>query len=147
MKTLLIVIATIIGMIVAFYVLLTMGSKKMQAKAREFFDCLIEGNFVKAETLISEKFKKKITQKNPDNDLQDILSEMGIYGIVDVERYLGDYSIGTVIGTLSPMLVRADNLCLQVHLDMRKENNVWLIDGIGVMKEFDLDNLEPETLS
>jgi hypothetical protein len=63
-------------------------------------------------------------------EFEHFLAVREIFDITRVKRYMGDYSIGTSHGTVSPYLIRGDGVFFKVNLQMLKEDKIWRVAAI-----------------
>lgn len=126
MYTLLVVIGSICGFIALFYLVLKLGSRRMNKISNKFLNAIRSNQYLQAYSFMSNEFKKQV----PGQGFKEFLNEREIFDVIKYKRYLGDYSINAVDGTVSPIIIRDDGKFLQINLQMCKENGVWKIYAI-----------------
>lgn len=125
-KILLIVLASIVGFIVLFFVGISLASRKMSRAAMAFLRALQEERYRHAHDMLDTNTMKGLTLP----EFTGLLKEEGIYDIVQVKRYPGDFAIGVNAGSLTPLLAREDGEVIQVTLHLRKTDGRWNISAI-----------------
>lgn len=119
---------TIFFICAGFYVLLRASSYRMRAAATKFITAIIDRRFVEAYEIMHPDFQSKI----PKEHFEIFLAERGVFNIKEIKRHLGDYSIGTQTGHVTPIFFREDNIYFPVDFVFVYTEKAWRIYALDV---------------
>ena len=127
MNTFLVMISSIIGFIILFFVVLRLGSVGLRKAATQFIIALKDQEFDVAYSMLAPDFKALVNRQG----FEDYLTQNEIFDIKEINSYLGDYAIGLKSGTFKPIIVRKDNIYFPLIIDMIKINGKWQVYSLG----------------
>lgn len=120
------VVASIIGFIAAFFLLLYAGSYRMRKAAKAFQSALLARKYSDAYQLLGSDLKGSIQE----HEFETFLAERGIFRIKEFRG--SDFWIGKKQGGYKPYLIREDGIYFQLELLMRREQWTWKVAVIDV---------------
>ena len=126
MSTFLVVVASIIGFITLFFVLLYVGSSGLRKAAHQFTSALKNREFDVAYSILTPDFKALVDRLG----FEEYLIQHQIFDIKEIKN-LGDHEIGLKSGTVKPIIIRKDSVYFPLIIEMVKINGKWLVYSLG----------------